>query len=529
MIPKSKFDSEKARMPMTDFDEDDVKFMEENSLDKTQVDTILKDSISNENQLKMIDDIFEGLEDYMRIRGLRLTDLFGILDKERNGYLRACAENDPDTPPPVFFRMQEMDSSLVFDELQVETWVLFMERGHRHEVNMGEDKAKKKIDVRITFNEFSKCFKQYLRKRRGKKKRSPRRVMNYQSQSSQKMSRDYVSRKKDAVVPGASPQVLARRTVKKIARTKTERLRRVNASDFRRKAELNLKKSLEAEKMKKGKLARKLATMTLEAVEAETDLATMFDVPTANLVREIPDQHWMEHEAEVEEEFKSLKHRLHHFGRHTTSGGTGGGLYFGAYTRSDVDQQLREEEYDTPHKRFVHKRRKSAQYYKDKYDISARMLASETEELEHTRAAIADCDREIESGKKELEFKKIALKNCEYKVESLLWMLKEIGERWKTGEKDETDVTIGGETSKDSIADIEDKTNDAKVDDEVIEAALNGISSVLPKWSVAFCGDGPEKQARLGPEEAEEMMSKMQSLLDDWRNETPDVEGLDVK
>ena len=119
------------------------------------------DMTNVKDKVSIVDKIFAALHRYLKIRGLRLTDLFGILDKDHKGYLRACPPKEPDRPAPVMYRMQEIDPTLVFNELEIETWIMFMERGHRKERSMGEDKAKRKVDIRITFNEFSKAFKQY--------------------------------------------------------------------------------------------------------------------------------------------------------------------------------------------------------------------------------------------------------------------------------------------------------------------------------------------------------------------------------
>lgn len=522
--PLTHFESHKD--PMTSFDDSDKTFMQNNGMDEGGVDTLLKDSVSQESKLKMIDEVFAGLNNYMRLRGLRMTDVFGILDKEREGFLRACPKNKPEeTISPAFYRLQEMDSSLIFDEAHVGAWIDFMERGHRHERSMGEDKAKKKEDVRITFNEFSKCFKQYLRKRAPKTKSMPRKMINF-SKTSPRTKKDatpsYVSRKKGiAKIPGASPQILNGKGIQKIGRMNTAKKRRENASDFKDKAQRSLRINIQKEKAKKGKLARKLAMMTLEAVEAETDEATMHDVPTANLVQEIENQHWLDHEAEVESEFKDLKHRLHHFGKKLTSGGSAGGLFFGSYTKDDVDQQLQEEEFDTPHKRLMHRRRKSAQYFKEKYSISARLLKSEEEELEHTKAAIVDCTREIENGQKERHLKRVAMKNSEYKVKTLLWMLKEMANKWNTA--DENMSVREGESKV--IVSANDEIGPDTDLDVFINSTMNQISTVLPKTSVAFGGDSPADRA-MGPEQAEGIMRKMQALLEDWHDEAPGLTAL---
>ena len=120
------------------------------------------DMTNVKDKVSIVDKVFGALHRYMKTRGLRLTDLFGILDKDHKGYLRACPSKEPERPSPVMYRMQEIDPTLIFNELEIDTWIMFMERGHRKERSMGEDKARRKVDVRITFNEFSKSFKQYV-------------------------------------------------------------------------------------------------------------------------------------------------------------------------------------------------------------------------------------------------------------------------------------------------------------------------------------------------------------------------------
>jgi len=282
---------------------------------------------------------------------------------------------------------------------------------------------------------------------------------------------------------------------------------------FKKNAQRNLKANLNAEKKKRQKLARKLATMTLAAVEAEADKVTCEEVPTSNLVRPIEDTHWLDHEKAVEDEYKGLRHHLHKHGKHMTTGGTGAGMYFGMYTEEEADHRLLEEEQDAEHTKTKTAHFKSGEYFKRKYDISARRLTSETEELEHTKAAVEDCTREVEAGYKELELKRASLKNCEYKVKTLKWMLKKVVEQWweevdaeKTGAQAPVAPTspLAG-LSEDSLALVaqeEDKLVEGTNLNEYIQKKMKSISDTLPRWSQAFKGDGiasAEGSGGLGP------------------------------
>ena len=227
-------------------------------------------------------------------------------------------------------------------------------------------------------------------------------------------------------------------TSKKKRKSYFDAQKQSRADEYKQQVEHNLKATLKEEKRKKAGLARKLASMTLEAVDAEIDAATSEPVPSANLVTAVKDQHWLEHEEQVEREYSGLKHHLHYFGSHLTTGGSGADLYFGAYDEEQVKQRLQEEENDVPHKVLKREKKttKTHQYYKEKYDISARRLKSEKEELEHTNAAILDCEREIQAGLEELKYKNISLKNYEYKVQTLIWIMREIGKHWTDNDED---------------------------------------------------------------------------------------------
>jgi hypothetical protein len=474
--------------------------------------------VNVKDKISMVDKIFGALHRYMKMRGLRLTDVFGILDKDHKGYLRACPPKEPERPAPVMYRMQEIDPiSLIFNELEVETWIMFMERGHRKERSMGEDKARRKVDIRITFNEFSKTFKQYLKKRAKDVTNLPR-VINYGLSPSPSVSRNYASRRMSSTSSSKTKKEKSNFDMQKQSR----------ANEYKEQIEHNLKTNLIEEKRKKAGLARKLASMTLEAVDVEIDAATSDPVPSANLVTAFEDQHWLEHEEQVEKEYAGLKHHLHHFGSHLTTGASGGDLYFGAYEDEEVKQRLEEEENDLPHKVFSKKKKKTHQYYKEKYDISARRLKTEKEELEHTKAAVLDCEREIRAGRDELKYKHIALRNNEYKVQTLIWILNEIGKHWNDDDSDPSTISMPLSRSfknskSQSLTSLNEKgklvlNSNTKLS-TLIDSKLMDISNELPLWSEAFKGEGDSSLSSsktMSSDESNDLMRKMQAMLRNW-------------
>ena len=323
-------------------------------------------------------------------------------------------------------------------------------------------------------------------------------------------------------------------TSKKKRKSYFDAQKQSRADEYKQQIEHNLKATLKNEKRKKAGLARKLASMTLEAVDAEIDAATSEPVPSANLVTAFEDQHWFEHEEQVEKEYSELKHRLHHFGSHLTTGGSGGDLYFGAYDEEQVKQRLEEEENDAPHKNISRGRKKKThQYYKEKYDISARRLKSEKEELEHTKAAILDCEREIRAGREELKYKNVALKNNEYKVQTLIWILNEIEKHW-TDDEEDSSISIPLSRSLRSLSSQQQQSvqlnengklilNSSTKLSTLIDRKLMDISNELPLWSDAFKGEGSTKfSSSMSSEEEHDLMRKMQVMLRNWSDSSMD-------
>ncbi len=477
------------------------------------------DVMNLKDNIHVVDKVFAALHGYVKIRGLRLTDIFGILDKDHKGYLRACPPKEPDRPAPVMYRLQEIDAALIFNELEIETWIMFMERGHRKEKSMGEDKARRKVDIKITFNEFSKAFKQYLKKR-APKSNSSSRMINFATSSPRRISSNYASRRMNT-------------SSTKSSKSNVDAQKQSRVVDYKEQIQHNLKTNLKEEKRKKAGLARKLASMTLEAVDAEIDAATIEPVPNSNLVTAFEDQHWFEHEKQVEEEYSNLHHHLHHFGSHLTTGGSAGDLYFGAYEEEEIKQHLHEEEDDAPHEMMSHKKKKKKthQYYKEKYDISSRRLNSEKEELEHTKKAIVDCEREIRAGQQELKYKHISAKNWEYKVQTLVWILQELG---KTGNGENSSISIPlsrskAKSSSESTAVLNEQgrlvVNAGIKMSTLIDSKLMEISNELPLWSEAFKGNHQNEEVvssgGVGDEDVSDLMRKIQAMLRDWGDYAP--------
>lgn len=489
----------------------------EKSENKTDGETVKKGSVAKtaeirvKNFIPMVDHIFGALNTYMRVRGLRLSDVFGALDSDHEGFLRACPEKRPDLPPPVMTRMQKMDPTLMFNDLEVETWILFMNRGHRKDKSYGRDKATRKVSVRVTFNDFSACFKQYLRKRASKSQtRTPKRI-EFKT-STPIVSSTYASRRiRSETKSKDSPQTF---------NSNVETQRRERDNELRQQQTEHLQLRLDAEKRKKTSLGRKLASTTLSAVEKVVDEVLREPIPTvSSMVFEIPDQHWKEHERAVEEEYAELKSNLPHYGTHLTTGGSGGGLYFGARRGSSVYYQA-----PSSKSRRASILDYTAAYYEKKYDISARRLESESQELEHTMTAIEDCEREIEAGEKELAYKQMALKNAEYKTRALLWLLERIASQ-KDGSEDHTfsmplsRPTITQPSSTRATLDDNGRlvladgvTMGAFVDEKMAE-----ISAQLPRWSAAFKGEDTTPasldDSTLDVSTGKELLNKMRDLM----------------
>lgn len=529
------------------YDTKDQEFMNKSGLNEDTLESIFKDSRKTKNVVQIVDKIFRQLDAYTKMHGLRLSDMFTTLDKDREGFLRACpagidgAPPHVGAPPPVFYRMQEVSDLLVFTAKEVAIWIQFMERDHRKERHgMGERKETSKAAIKITFNEFSKAFKKY-RHRAPKGKRSPRRIISHKKKSSPSPPRPPSTRSTvrggSKGTPLSSTLRSARKNdIKQQEDAAVQSYKQARLEAFKQNAQRNLKANLTAEKKKRQKLARKLATMTLAAVEAEADKVTSEEVPTSNLVKPIEDTHWLEHEKDVEDEYKGLRHHLHKYGKNMTTGGTGAGLYFGMYSEADADNRLLEEEQDAEHHKTHSTHFKSGEYFKRKYDISARRLSNETEELNATKHAIEDCSREIEAGYEELKIKKSALKNCEYKVKTLKWMLKKVVEEWwkevdsddsgPAGASGASKLPTGGmgEDSLALVAQDDEKLGEDTNLNDYIQKKMKCISDTLPRWSQAFKGDGiasADGNGGLGPAHVEDMMRKMQQMLSKYED-TPE-------
>ena len=160
---------------------------------------------------------------------------------------------------------------------------MFMEEDIGEEVwaKIGQKKSRRSHNVQ----RFS-AFKQYLKKRAPKTKSvdSPR-TINF-GLSSPRITSNYASRR---MVSSEKTS-----TSKKRRKSHFDSQKQSRADEYKQQIEHNLKATLKNEKRKKAGLARKLASMTLEAVDAEIDAATSEPVPSANLVTAFEDQLWFE-------------------------------------------------------------------------------------------------------------------------------------------------------------------------------------------------------------------------------------------
>eukprot|EP00941_MAST-03F_sp_MAST-3F-sp1_P000887 g887.t1 len=433
-----------------------------------------------EREESVVDSIWRLLDEYAVAERLRNVDLFRTMDKTRQGYLSSTID--------LMHRFQEMDASLHFPARDVEDFIMSMETDNSKYHSWGEKKAQHRSDVRIHFEEFSRCLQRYrrLNKRNkgqhmvGKKKNDSANSKKKQNKNPLETERMRLLQKKkirdahkqtkgtgvanimlsryqafsknnNLLSRGTDNSLISKnKKLDVVKRTKSKTNDSITVSQrekmrveaHKKSAQRNLRMHLEAEVKRRQQLSRKVAKLTVEAVEAEIDAISAEDLPSERLVFETKKTNFLESVNAVEEEYKramTLPHTENILAIRT------------GQTSDSYENQ------------YVHQR----------FAISEKKLALTKEALKKTNQALQSAQRELELGKLELKERAVDAKNTDYKVKTLLRMLKVLLPKAQ------------GEVVSEEKGEMNLLTKDMNLE-ERIEKKLEAINCSLPLWSSSF-------------------------------------------
>jgi hypothetical protein len=432
-----------------------------------------------------------------------------------------------------------MDPSLNFSARDVEEFIMSMEKDNSGIRSGGEKRAQHRRDVRIQFEEFNRAMQQYRRRAMktrarapgaksvggvlGARGRAPVKLRGVRGRTRARKQRERARRAAGALarsrgvsVEGGAAQrrvELARRG-KEAAARKAALRERQRLEAHKESAHRNLQAHLEIERRKRQKLARKLAKLTLSAVESEVAAVTAETVPDAGLVQAVPKSRFLEREAAVEAEYAALHKQLQRC-EQDTRGGTSNGLYFGTYDRVTAEKraELEAQGRDPAEAARLlaaegvveHRGDDGVTYARMKFSHSTRRLEALKLEYGKTCKALNDASREVELGKLELEQRGAQLKNAEYKVKTLLRLLQlvlpsaqggrtssvKLGDAGRGSGLGSLERLAGAQPGPEGGADesgVQALLHDAGEEElaRFVDARMEDISKMLPLWSHAF-------------------------------------------